>query len=78
MTFIDESGPLGYDFHKKSMGYAFCAYGTHREGGDGLVRFKKGTKGAGALILALSLASSYPAVSWAGETEDTELSLIHI
>ena len=37
-----------------------------------MVRFKKGTKGAGALILALSLASSYPAVSWAGETEDTE------
>ena len=34
-------------------------------------KFKQGTKGAGALILALALASSCPAVSWAGEAENT-------
>ena len=32
----------------------------------------KGIKGAGALILAFSLASACPVVSWAGEAEGTE------
>lgn len=32
----------------------------------------KGIKGAGALILALSLTFAYPAVSWAVETEALE------
>lgn len=36
-----------------------------------MVKFTKCIRGAGAWILVLSLASAYPAVSWAGETERT-------
>ena len=43
-----------------------------------MIRFTKGIRGISALVLALSLASAYPAGSWAGEagqagqTENTE------